>query len=76
MKSKKGLVLDFDLKGQEFIELNKLLKILSLVGTGGEANVRISQGEVSLNGETEWQKRKKVRAGDTIFFANQTITVK
>jgi ribosome-associated protein len=47
-----------------------------LVGTGGEANVRITQGEVLLNGATEWQKRKKIRSGDIIIFDNQSITVK
>lgn len=76
MKAKNNLKLNFDLNGQEFIELNKLLKILSLVGTGGEANVRITQGEVLLNGATEWQKRKKIRSGDIIIFDNQSITVK
>jgi ribosome-associated protein len=76
MKAKNNLKFNFDLNGQEFIELNKLLKILSLVGTGGEANVRITQGEVLLNGATEWQKRKKIRSGDIIIFDNQSITVK
>jgi len=38
----------FILDGSEYIELNKLLKLLNLVETGGEANIRIDNGEVSL----------------------------
>ena len=65
----------FELQGHEFIELNKLLKILRLVGTGGEANVRIEQGEVKVNSETETQKRKKLRPGDKVQFENQEIVI-
>lgn len=41
------------------VELCKLLKIANLVGGGGEAKIVISEGYVSLNGEVEYQKRKK-----------------
>jgi ribosome-associated protein len=40
-------------EGEEYIELNNLLKTLSWVVTGGEAKIRIDQGEVTVNGETE-----------------------
>lgn len=65
----------FTLEGREFIELNKLLKVLGLVGTGGEANQRIEQGEVVVNDAVETQKRKKLRAGDKVLFQQQTITI-
>jgi ribosome-associated protein len=42
----------------EYIQLNDLLKVMRLVGTGGEANFRITEGEVRLNGAVELQKRK------------------
>jgi len=45
---------------QQPIELCKLLKIADLVAGGGEAKVVISEGYVLLNGEVEYQKRKKV----------------
>jgi len=60
---------------QEFIELNKLLKRLNLVGTGGEAKIRIKSGEVLFNGEVEWQIRKKLRKGDTIQIQNQQVVI-
>ena len=50
---------EFKLENQEYIQLNQLLKATGLVGTGGEAMIRISEGEVFLNGTIETQKRKK-----------------
>jgi len=69
-------MLEFKLEAdQEFIALNNLLKVLHLVGTGGEANVRIMQGEVLVNGATASEKRKKIRSGDTVLFKGKTIQV-
>lgn len=69
-------MIEFELTGYEYIELNKLLKLMSLVNTGGEANSRIENGEVSVNGGVEKQKRKKLRAGDKVEFAGKTVMVK
>jgi ribosome-associated protein len=68
--------MEFTLEGYEYIELNKLLKILNLVGTGGEANVVIMDGDVVVNGQVEIQKRKKLRPGDKVEFEGTTITIK
>jgi ribosome-associated protein len=68
--------LEFEITQYDFIELNKLFKILNIVGTGGEANMLITEGEVLLNGVPEFQKRKKVRAGDVIKFQDFEIVVK
>lgn len=65
----------FSLDGYPYIMLNNLLKVLHLVGTGGEANIRITEGEVTVNGLVEMQKRKKIKPGDTVEFGNQTIEV-
>lgn len=65
----------FQLEDQAYIQLNNLLKILRLVGTGGEANIRIDDGEVQVNGAIETQKRKKLRVGDQIIYGKVTITV-
>ena len=50
----------------EPIELCKLLKIANMVGGGGEAKTMISEGNVSVNNEIVFQKRKKVRRGDIV----------
>ena len=68
--------MEFELNGKEYIELNKLLKILSLVESGGQANLFITEGQVQVNGELETAKRKKMRAGDVIHFMENEITVK
>ena len=68
--------MQFELNGQEYIELNRMLKMLSLVGTGGEAKIRISQGEAAVNGEEEFQIRKKLRSGDVVNFAGSEIIIK
>ena len=57
------------------IELCKLLKIADLVTGGGEAKVVISEGYVLLNGEVEYQKRKKVYHNDVVEFNNEVIQV-
>jgi len=58
------------------IELCKLLKIANMVSGGGEAKIVISEGYVYLNGEVEFQKRKKVYADDIVEFNGELIQVK
>jgi len=60
---------------EEYIQLNNLLKALSLVGSGGEAKLLIKEGLVLVNGEVEFQVRKKLRAGDKIQFDEAMIQV-
>lgn len=66
---------EFKLTGYDFIELNKLLKFLGWVDTGGEAKNRIEDGEVMVNGETEFRKRCKLRNGDNVQFQGQQIHI-
>ncbi|MDN3651628.1 RNA-binding S4 domain-containing protein [Thalassotalea ponticola] len=58
---------------QQPIELYKLLKIANLVGGGGEAKMVIAEGYVFLNGQVEYQKRKKVYAEDIVQFNGEAI---
>jgi ribosome-associated protein len=67
--------LSFELDGQDHIQLNNLLKVLHLVGTGGEAHIRIDNGEVRVNGAVETQRRKKLRSGDVVKFGKTSISV-
>ena len=55
------------------VELCKLLKIANLVSGGGEAKVVISEGYVLLNGEVEYQKRKKVYHEDVVEFNGEVV---
>lgn len=66
----------FELEGYEFIELNKLLKIMQLVNSGGEAKQFIDEGLVQVNGAVEKQRRKKLRRGDLVHFEGHDIKIK
>lgn len=59
----------------DFITLDKLLKLMRVVGSGGEAHAVIGQGMVKVNGTVELQKRKKMREGDTAEFNGERIKV-
>lgn len=50
----------------DYIELFKLMKVLDLVDTGGQAKMLIAEGYVLRNGEVERRKRAKIIAGDVL----------
>ncbi len=50
----------------EFIKLGQLLKACNLAGNGGEAKVRILEGDVKVNGSIETARGKKIKAGDRV----------
>ena len=59
----------------EFIRLDALLKFAALVGTGGEAKYVIAEGLVKVNGEACTMRGKKLRDGDIVEFAGETVKV-
>ncbi len=59
----------------ETIELYKLLKLLDLVDTGGQAKMLIEQEQVKRNGEIETRKRAKITKGEQIQIGNVIIDV-
>ena len=59
----------------EFVELYKILKFEGLTDSGGMAKRVIEDGQVSVNGEIETRKRKKISAGDKIEFSGKSIEV-
>lgn len=65
----------FEIGDDEYIELYKLLKILSWVGSGGEAKLVIDQGLVTVNESVEIQKRKKIRIGDRVQYEDKGVTI-
>ena len=60
----------------EFIKLGQALKLAGLVSSGIEAKVLIADGEVSVNGETETRRGRKLRYGDTVLFRGEIFTVR
>ena len=59
----------------EFIKLDALLKFANLVSSGGEAKILIADGQVLVNNEICTQRGKKLRSGDTISLANETVVI-
>ncbi len=68
--------MEYSLKGTEYIELIKLLKLLRIASSGGQAKLMVENGEVKRNGEVEYRKRAKLRAGDVIETAGKRISIK
>jgi ribosome-associated protein len=66
---------EFTLNGEAYIELDKLLKLLRLVNSGGEAHLLITEGEVLVNRVTETRKRKKIYPGDLVQFQTHEIKI-
>lgn len=66
---------EFKLENADFIELNSLLKVMGLCGTGGMANTAITEGLVKVDGKVELRKRCKVRAGQLVEFRDRKIIV-
>lgn len=65
----------FNLKGAEYIELIKLLKLLHFAESGGHAKIMVEEGEVRLNGQVEFRKRAKLRQGDQVETSGKTISI-
>ncbi len=59
----------------EFIKLDALLKFANLVMSGGEAKIRIAEGEVLVNGEPCTMRGKKLRPGDTVTLDSETVKI-
>ncbi len=59
----------------EYIKLGQALKAAGLVGSGVDAKHVIEDGLVSVNGQTEYQRGKKLRDGDTVTFEGNTIKI-
>lgn len=60
----------------EFIRLDAVLKLASVVGTGGQAKMLIEDEQIKVNGEICTQRGKKLRDGDEFSFENRNFVVK
>ena len=55
------------------MKLDQFLKWNNIVSTGGEAKMLIKSGQVSINGEIEKRRGRKLNVGDVIKFSNNEI---
>ncbi|MEW6117684.1 MAG: RNA-binding S4 domain-containing protein [Nitrospirota bacterium] len=66
---------EFKLENNEFIELDKLLKVTGLSESGGMAKALIAEGRVKVDGAVELRKRCKIRKGQAVEFEGYKIIV-
>lgn len=59
----------------EFIKLGQALKLAGLVDSGVDAKYVIQEGHVKVNGETEYQRGKKLHPGDVFSYHGQDVRV-
>ena len=59
----------------EFIKLGQLLKLADMVQDGVEAKYVITDGLVKVNGSVEYQRGKKLHAGDEVTYQGETIRI-
>ena len=59
----------------EYIKLGQALKLAGLVDSGVDAKIEIQEGFVTVNGEVEVQRGKKIYVGDVIEFDGQQVRV-
>ena len=60
---------------EEYIKLGQALKAAGLAESGVDAKHAIEDGPVKVNGQTEYQRGKKLRAGDVVEYNGETIRI-
>jgi len=64
--------IQFAVRG-EYIQLDQLLKATGLSDSGGSAHTAIADGLVKVDGVVDTRKRAKLRPGQAVSFAGETI---
>ena len=59
----------------EFIKLGQALKAAGLVESGVEAKEVIQDGQVSVNGEIDTRRGRKLYSGDVVEFDGEEIKI-
>jgi ribosome-associated protein len=57
------------------LTLGQAIKASGLVGTGGEAKVLIQAGEVSVNGEVETRRGRRLEEGDVVEVGDERLEI-
>ncbi len=62
-------------EGDEYIKLGQLLKKANMMSSGVDAKMVILDGLVSVNGEVELRRGKKIYPGDVVTFEGESVKV-
>jgi ribosome-associated protein len=66
--------MDFLLE-HDFVELNQLLKLVGLCDSGGAGKALVASGVVSVDGQLELRKTRKLRSGNLVRLGDIEILV-
>ncbi len=61
--------------GERGIRLGQLLKLVSLVESGGAARALLESGEVRVNGEVETRRGRQLAVGDVVDAAGDRVAL-
>lgn len=67
--------IEFDLT-TDYVELCNLLKLVGLADSGGRGKAMVAEGLVKVDGLVENRKTAKIRSGQVVTVAEQTIYIK
>jgi len=59
----------------EYIKLDQFLKLAEVVQTGGEAKLLIRSGAVTVNGQVETRRGRKLHDGDVVVAEGEELVV-
>ena len=59
----------------DYITLQQFLKLEDIASSGGEAKVLVSQLDITVNGEKENRRGRKLYPGDEIIISGKQYTV-
>ncbi|MCR5097610.1 MAG: RNA-binding S4 domain-containing protein [Lachnospiraceae bacterium] len=62
-------------EGEEFIKLGQVLKKAGLVSSGVEAKMVIQEGEVSVDGEIDTRRGRKLFGGEVISYNGEEVKI-
>ena len=62
-------------EGEEYIKLGQALKKAGLVSSGVEAKMVITDGEVTVDGEVDTRRGRKLFGGEIISFDGENIKI-
>lgn len=62
-------------EGEEFIKLGQLLKKAGMISSGVDAKMVILDELVTVNGEVETRRGKKIYPGDVVSYEGETVKV-
>lgn len=61
--------------GEDFIRLGQVLKAVGFAESGAEAKEVIQNALVTVNGETETRRGRKLHPGDIVFYEGKEIEI-